>query len=161
MITVHLTFDTLEKAVKALQVLEPILQHPSKSDQASIVSSAPLPQIEVHTKARKKSEPEAKAEASAPVQTRSETVKSPSKIEEEEKTYTTHDDLRKFVQTELLPVYSQLQIMHYVKQEWGITRLTDLPEKDIPEFCSRAKAYAYPIIEAKTPVVSPATPSAE
>ncbi len=151
MITVNFTFDTLEKAVKALQVLEPILQNTPKSDQASVVSPAPLPTIEVHTRLRKKSEPEVKPEAATTVQT-------PSEVQEDVKTYTTHDDLRKFVQEELLRVYSQPQIMHYVKNEWKLNRLTDLPEKDIPEFCARAKVYNYP--EAK-PVDLPTNVSAE
>lgn len=151
MITVHLTFETLEKAVKALQVLEPILQNPSKSNQGNVVSPAPLPQIEVHTKARKKTEPEVKPEAATTVQT-------PSEVQEDVKTYSTHDDLRKFVQEELLRVYSQPQIMHYVKHEWNLTRLTDLPEKDIPEFCARAKVYNYPQIK---PAELPTNVSAE
>jgi len=58
MITIQLTFDAAEKAIKTLQFFES-LNH-NKTDKDTLVSLTPLPTVEVHTRIRKKAETESK-----------------------------------------------------------------------------------------------------
>jgi hypothetical protein len=137
MITIQLTFDAAEKAIKTLQFFES-LNH-NKTDKDTLVSLTPLPTVEVHTRIRKKAETESK-----PVETESKPVETDWKncIYKEEEQYTTHEDLKRFVQQEMLPVLTQGEVMAYMFNSWNkLTRLLDLPTADIPAFCSAAKLY--------------------